>query len=551
MPDTPHLQPSGPGDDDEGQEQLEEMLRALLGDGAADNPQLAEALRSMGLEQVDPAMLQMVQAQMQAMMSGSTDGPINISLATDVARKAVAAGGDASVGEATTKDVEQVVQVANLWLDAVTDFTAPASRGQAWSRAEWIEQTMPVWKQLVEPVASGVGAAIQRAMQQQMRELGSEGLPPELGLPPGVDLSSMMGQLEPMMARMSSAMFGMQVGQAVGALAGELVTGTEVGLPLIKDNAVVILPANVPAFADGLGVDTGEVHLYLAVREAARARLFAQVGWLAPALLAAVQSYAGDISIDTERIERAIGEANMSDPEELQKALQGSLFTPEPSEAQQRALVQLERLLALVEGWVDTVSQKACEPHLPHVAQLSEAVRRRRAAGGPAERLFASLVGLELRPRRLREAATVWAALEDAAGPEGRDEAWSHPDSAPGVADLDDPLGYVARRTGELPQEPARDEVDEALDALLTQGQAELDADRRGSQGIGFRANPATESTGDFSEDGSSGGTADSADEDSPGDDSPGDDAPGDDSRGDDSDGDDPRGGDSPGAGDR
>ena len=34
MPDTPHLQPSGPGDDDEGQEQLEEMLRALLGDGA-------------------------------------------------------------------------------------------------------------------------------------------------------------------------------------------------------------------------------------------------------------------------------------------------------------------------------------------------------------------------------------------------------------------------------------------------------------------------------------------------------------------------------------
>ncbi|WP_018156687.1 zinc-dependent metalloprotease [Demetria terragena] len=471
MSDQP-LQPRSGGDDEPS---LEEMLRAMLG-GEGDDPELADALRQMGLDQIDPATLGMVQAQMQAMMARPVDGPFDVAMATDVARKTVAAEGDPSVSENTVKDVEQVVSVANLWLDEVTDLAAPSASAQAWSRSEWVEQTMPVWKKLVDPVASGVGNAIRGAMQQQMSQLGDQELPPELGLPPGFDLSQMMGQMEPMMERMSAGMFGMQVGQAVGALAGDLVTGTEVGLPLIEDHAVVILPSNVSAFAEGLGIDAGEVHLYLAAREAARARLFARVPWIAPALIAAVQSYAADINIDTDQIERAVGEVNMSDPAELQKALQGSLFAPEPSESQRRAVLQLERLLALVEGWVEVVANRACEPHLPHVGALAESVRRRRAAGGPAERLFASLVGLELRPRRLRDAATLWTSLEEATDAAGRDAAWQHPDHAPTADDLEDPAAYVARRTGGT-VEPERDDMDDALDALLSQGRAELDAE--------------------------------------------------------------------------
>jgi uncharacterized protein (DUF2342 family) len=72
-------------------------------------------------------------------------------------------------------------------------------------------------------------------------------------------------------------------------------------------------------------------------------------------------------------------------------------------------------------------------------------MRRRRATGGPAERTFASLVGLELRPRRLREAATLWQALGERRGIEGRDAIWSHPDLLPTAADLDDPAGWAER----------------------------------------------------------------------------------------------------------
>ena len=66
----------------------------------------------------------------------------------------------------------------------------------------------------------------------------------------------------------------------------------------------------------------------------------------------------------------------MQDPSGLQEAISGSIFRPEPSEAQKRALAHLETLLALVEGWVDVVSDRAVRPHLPHADKLAEIVRR-------------------------------------------------------------------------------------------------------------------------------------------------------------------------------
>lgn len=428
-------------------------------------PEMREALESMGLTNLDPAMVRQMQAQVQAMMSSSDDSAIHADLAHDTARGVVAQHGDSSISERTRKDVAEVVQVATLWLDAVTDFPPPEGGGTALSRAEWVEQTLPVWRTLTTPVAEGVRSALTSAMQQQLKDLGEGDLPLEIpGMPPGMNPAAVMGQMEPMMRRMSGAMFGAQVGQAVGTLAGEIVSGTEVGLPLMPGETVAMLPANVSTFAEGLQVDPGEVHLYLAVREAARVRLFAGVPWLGPQLLTAVQDYARDISIDTDAIEQAVRSADPSDAEAMQAALSGSMFSPEPSPAQQAALSRLETYLALVEGWVDVVSERASSAHLPHAAALAEAVRRRRATGGPAEKVFASLVGLELRPRRLRDAANLWSALESAQGPQARDEAWAHPDVAPTAADLDDPLGFVERRGTSTVSDTS---LDDELEALL------------------------------------------------------------------------------------
>jgi putative hydrolase len=459
--DHPEQQPVGPDEPD-----FEAMLASLL--GSADNPEVAKALGAMGLDKNDPATVGMLGAQLKALFSASGPAePFNLELATDVARKTVAAQGDSSVGDAARRQIEEAVHIAGLWLDAVTDMTAPNGLVHAWSRAEWVDQTMPMWRRLVEPVAEGVSTAVVAALRSQMGQLGAGDEPVAIpGVPSGISPDALVSQMEPILARMSGSMFGAQVGQAVGTLAGDLVSGTDVGLPLVPDHGIVMLPANIGAFAEGLEVDLVEVRLYLAVREAARVRLFAEVAWLGPQLVAAVQSYARDISIDTEGIESALQSIDPADPEAMQSALASSLFTPEPSPAQRSALTQLETYLALVEGWVDVVADRATRSHLPHTAALGEAVRRRRASGGAAEQVFSQLVGLELRPRRLRDAANLWAALESKGGAAARDGAWAHPDVAPTAADLDDPLGFVDRFTSR----DTRDEMDAALDALLSEG---------------------------------------------------------------------------------
>ncbi|MCA1823544.1 MAG: zinc-dependent metalloprotease, partial [Frankia sp.] len=66
------------------------------------------------------------------------------------------------------------------------------------------------------------------------------------------------------------------------------------------------------------------------------------------------------------------------------------------------------------------------------------------ATGGPAEQTFSTLVGLELRPRRLREAAALWRQLAETRGIEGRDTLWSHPDLLPDAAALDAPEEFLA-----------------------------------------------------------------------------------------------------------
>jgi putative hydrolase len=207
----------------------------------------------------------------------------------------------------------------------------------------------------------------------------------------------------------------------------------------------------VAAFGEGLEVDADEVRVYLALREAAHQRLFGHVPWLRAHLLGAVEDYARGITVDLSKIEEAFSEADLTNPAALQEALSGELaLTPEETPQQKIALSRLETALALVEGWVDTVVTAAAGGRLPSAGKLGEAVRRRRATGGPAERTFATLVGLELRPRRLREAADLWVALGEARGNEGRDALWGHPDLMPTAADLDDPQAFVEGKGADI-----------------------------------------------------------------------------------------------------
>ena len=434
MSDTPFgfgLPPEEPDDGDEGRKKDEQggggrgpgNPFGFGGPAGANNP-LAAMFGAMSPSDLGAAFQQLGQ------MLSYEGGPVNWDMARQIARQTVSQGApngtrDSSVGPAERSAVEEAVRLAELWLDDVTSLPSGAGAAVAWSRAEWVEATLPVWKELVDPVAERVGSAMGNVLPEEMQ--------------------AMAGPLLGMMRSMGGAMFGAQIGQAVGVLAGEVVGSSDIGLPLGPAGKAALLPVNVAAFGKDLGVPQEEVRLYLALREAAHQRLFAHVPWLRSHLFGAVEGYARGIKVDTQKLEDVVGQLDPHNPEQLQQALQQGMFRPEDTPEQKNALARLETALALVEGWVDAVVHAAAAPRLSSADALRETLRRRRASGGPAEQTFATLIGLELRPRRLRDASRLWASLTDARGVDGRDALWSHPDMLPTASDLDDPDGFVHR----------------------------------------------------------------------------------------------------------
>ncbi|MFI6482567.1 zinc-dependent metalloprotease [Nonomuraea sp. NPDC050663] len=375
-------------------------------------------------EQMAQAMRQF--ADMLSAPQGS--GPVNWDMAKNIARHAVVAEGDPSVMEGERRQIIEALKLADLWLNEVTTLPSGVTQPQAWSRSEWIENTVPVWKQLAEPVAA-------KMVETMSGTLGGSGLPPEA--------QQMAGPLMGMLKQMGGMMVGQQIGTALGSLAREVVGTTDIGLPL--SDTAALLPGGIAAFSSGLEIPSDEIRLYLALREAAHHRLFQHVPWLRSHLLGAIEEYAKGITIDTSALEEQIRSIDINNPEAIQEALGGGqLLKPEETERQKAALARLETTLALVEGWVGNVVDAAAGGKLTSVAALGETVRRRRATGGPAEVTFGTLVGLELRPRRLREAAALWSALEQARGVDGRDDVWGHPDLMPTAEDLDDPAAFVS-----------------------------------------------------------------------------------------------------------
>ncbi len=431
-------------EDKEPENPLEQLLRSILGPDAAS--QIAGQMQGAG---INPTAMLGPEALMSLKhMFTSGSGPVNWGLAEDIAQQQAHESGDPSLDLAQQERVKQALTVGDLWLDPVTDFVNPNAVRAAWTRVQWVNGTLPGWKDVCEPVASNASRALTEAISSEM----SSG---ELSFPP--EMAGMAQAMQQGMPKMSAMVFGSQVGRALGAMSSEALGSSESGIPLTEGNVTALVLSNIEHFGEGLSIPIDEVLQYLAVRESAHGRLFASVPWLKTDLLQAVQKYSSEIALDLEIIEETARGIDPSDPNSLEEVVTGDLFAAKPTEDQQRALTRLETTLALIEGWVETVTTLAVAPYLPHADQLREMVRRRRITGSAGEQILAQLVGLHLRPRAARDAASLF----NQAG-ENRDHLWEHPDHLPDSESLADPAAFLQKT-----QEPARDEMDAALEQLL------------------------------------------------------------------------------------
>lgn len=424
-------------------DELREMIQRMLsGQGDLDFNALASAA---GVSGADSQNISGLMQHLQSALSNPSD-EIDWSAGLKQAVRVISRD-PGSVSHEARESTQKAAELAALWLDEQTGLGSIGTIDML-SRQQWAEATMPLWQEMSEPVAASIANALTQAMGEVTPESESE----------------MIAGASRLLRNVGGTLFAVQLGQVVGQLAGEVLAGGDIGFPLLDDRAA-LLPANIPGLADGLEVPDDQVRIWLSLRELAHARLFQHAKWLRLQVLSGIRSYAEGIHVDVRALEDLATEVDPTNPEQLQEMLRNGSLIPPRTREQEEALESLETTLALVEGWVDCVTQAAAT-RLPSGQAIAEAVRRRRATGGPAEKAFSTLVGLELRPRRLREASAFWQQVTDAVGPDKRDSLWSHFDLVPTAADIDDPSRIIASLRGER-VEP--DEMDIALEQLFAQ----------------------------------------------------------------------------------
>ena len=363
--------------------------------------------------------------------------------------KEIAKVGLVALDDKDRKNLTDSIGIANLWLNEATSISEVAIEAKLLSRALWVDDALPLFRALAEPVADRMNRSLGEAIQSQLPE----------------ELAETLKGASEIMRSAGAMMFAMQLGQSLGQLSQEAITGSEIGLPIYAEQRPAFITQNITEFVKGLdlGPDSDQVYIYLVLREMAHTRLFKHSKWLREKVVAQIREYASGISVDTGRMEELSEGFDPENPEEIRIALESGAFLAETSQEQQQALERIETNLALIEGWVDAVTTEAAK-RLPKGEAIREAIRRRRATGGPAERTFQTLVGLSLRPKRMREASELWQKIGEAVGNEKRDSLWDHPDLLPTDKDIDEPERFVARLKADL---GLGDAMDQALRDLL------------------------------------------------------------------------------------
>ena len=431
----------------------EDLLMSPFGftPDSSDEPEKNKDGESVDFAAMMAQMQQQIQQQFSALgmsapgFSATTEAlPKNI--VRDTAKKFVTAKGSAPIGANDVAKIQEAFAIAELWLNEATFFSQSTATGNpAMARTDWVDTTLNGWHVSVEPLATGLAAAISELLNNANGEAGQSEAESAMQIP--------VGMIATLLRSFIGSLIATQLGQAIGGLAGS-VTGThDVGLPLVEPVYPSLVPQNIDEWGQDLGIPMDEVRIFHALRECAVARLFAHNPWLISYIRTAISDYGKGIRIDIDAIQRQAQEVfdnasqegkgfDPTNPESFDIALNEGIFTPEETPAQRAALTKLETVLALIDGWSEEVVSLAAGDRLPNLVALQETLRRRRATSAPAQQLFATMFGLQVSPKLAREATTFWKAVREVKDLEGRDRIWSG--ILPTSDDLLTPQNYLA-----------------------------------------------------------------------------------------------------------
>jgi hypothetical protein len=100
--------------------------------------------------------------------AGAANTPmLQVSVMRDSARKFLATHNDLPVGRDDARKAQEAIDIANTWIEAHTQFPATVTNSDvAWSRKDWIDQSVLGWQKMVEPLAEGMVEALGKVLKE-------------------------------------------------------------------------------------------------------------------------------------------------------------------------------------------------------------------------------------------------------------------------------------------------------------------------------------------------------------------------------------------------
>ena len=369
----------------------------------------------------NPALLQNLFSQARSLMEPGES--VNWSLAREQALT-IARKDQKPINQNLEAETKKAFEIAQLWLAEATSFSSSA-QVKILSREVWVQDALPLFEKLGNPLATKMSKALGE-------NLG--GLLPD-------EMQSVLIPATNFIQNAGATIFATQLGVAVGQLSSKALSAGEIGIPIIERPGLVI--QNIESFLAELETPKSEILIYLAVRELAISSLFHSNRWLLDQITTQVIEFAAGLKVELTGLQEMVQQLDPNDPDSMNRVMEASATFSTRSEEHEAALGRIETLMALIDGFVDAVSEQAAK-RLPNMASLIELINRKRATDGPAEKTFLILLGLELKPRLRREAKQMWEKVGEL-GQNVRDSLWSHPDQLPSKEEIQDPSLLMTR----------------------------------------------------------------------------------------------------------
>jgi putative hydrolase len=384
--------------------------------------------------------------EIQRVLMAST-GPINWELARQIGIASAQWGQeDPSPSADDRREMDEASRLAELQVASFTGLPAPSDVVvvRAVRRAEWVEANVDGLRDVLEPAAARIGAAIVKA-QDDAGPIPDDASDPWLDAASMPGMAAMAAQLQQAMGQLSPLLMGAQAGQVLGYLGQRVLGQYDIAVPRRGTATLLYVMPNIAAFERDWSLPRTEFRTWIALHETTHRFEFAQA-WAADHFRGLVSDFLSTLELDVEGLQDRLAGLDISDPEAMQRAMESeeALFGTVLDAEQRIKLSRVQAFMAAAEGYGDHVMHALGRQLLPSYAQIEEAMRRYRESEH-ADPVFERLLGIEMK----RDAYRLGRAFCDAVA-EATDEAtlatmWSSAEALPSLPEIEEPRLWLAR----------------------------------------------------------------------------------------------------------